>query len=90
MHDLESKLAEVSEEASKDRKLRREAEVSAQTYKEQYESRQNEIGDLQMNLEKMRATMKKNSDDLVVRMKEKEQEMYDKEFRMCNIEVGSS
>lgn len=86
---METRLAELSEEACKDRKLRKEAEASAQTYKEQYESRETEIGDLQMDLERVRTTIKKKSDDLVVHVKEKEQEVYDKEFQMCNMEVGT-
>lgn len=89
MHTLESRLAEVSEEACKDRSLRKEAEANALTYKEQYESREKEIGDLQMDLESVRATLKKTTEDLEGRAKEKEQELYDKEFQMCNMEVGS-
>ena len=61
MHNLESRLAEVSEEACKDRKLRKEAEASAQTYREQYESREKEISDLQMDLERVRAALKKKT-----------------------------
>lgn len=88
VHELESRLAEVSEEASKDRELRKEAEANAQTYKEQYASREEEIGDLQTDLERARAALKKSSEDLVIRVKAKEQELYDKKFQMCNMEVG--
>ena len=42
-----------------------------------------------MDLESVRATLKKTTEDLEDRAKEKEQELYDKEFQMCNMEVGS-
>lgn len=89
VHTLESKLAEVSKEACMDRELRKEAEASAQTFKEQYESREKEIDDLKMALESVRATLNKTADDLEGRVKEKEQELYEKEFQLCNMEVGS-
>ncbi len=89
LHALESRLAEVSKEACMDRKLRKEAESSAQTSKEQYESREKEIGDLQMELESVRATLKKTTDELEGRVKEREQKLCEKEFQICNMEVGS-
>lgn len=72
-----------------DRELRKEAEASAETFKEQYEFREKEIDDLKMALESVRATLKKTADDLEGRVKEKEQELYEKEFQLCNMEVGS-
>lgn len=89
VHALESRLAKVSEEACKDRDKREEAESSAQTSKELYESRKKEISDLQMELESVRAALKKTTDELEGRVKEKEQKLCEKEFQICNMEVGS-
>ena len=86
---MESRLEEVSKEACMDRELRKKAEASARTFKERYESREEEIGDLKKELESVRATLKKTTDDLESCVKEKEQELYEKEFLLCNMQVGS-
>ena len=89
MKSLEKQLEELTSKAANDRSLRDEAEVEAKKYRDQYEAQRSAFLTLQSEVESLRASLKDAESVISTSKKEREQEQYDKEFRICQLEVNA-
>ena len=90
MKSLEKQLEELTAKAANDRSLRDEAEVESKKYRDQYEAQHSAFLTLQSEVESLRASLKEAEDVISASKKEREQEQYDKEFRICQLEVNTT